>query len=196
MPDQFSGIPVRINIFADNQTSLNHIQLSPETLVSLYKDQLVLTGDLPVREPVKAEQLPDAEEQLPVKTGLTFDGQNRRYITLLLASPLTSKHTSFLANILKACRLSFDDTAILNMKGENFSLDQIKSQLTPKIMLLFGVKPLDLSLPINFPTFKIQAYDGIQYLYIPELKQMVEDTEEARLLKSKLWLCLKELFQL
>lgn len=193
MLDQFAGNLPRFDIFANNPTSLNHIHLSPETLVSLYKDHLVLTGDVPVKQPVIAESRMEAEA---VKPALQFDGQNRRHITLLLASPLTSGHTSFLANILKACRLGFDDTAILNMKGENISLTEIKSQLTPSIVLLFGISPLDISLPVNFPHFKIQAYDSVQYLYVPELKKMVEETEEAKLLKSKLWLCLKELFQL
>lgn len=142
------------------------------------------------------ETAPAVKEGIPAVSELAFDGQNLKHITLLLSAPLTSKHTSFLANILKACRLTFDDTAIVNMKGETISITQIKARLKPTIVLLFGITPLDISLPVNFPPFKIQAYDSVQYLSVPDLKSMVEESDNAKLLKSKLWLCLKELFQL
>jgi hypothetical protein len=70
----------------------------------------------------------------------------------------------------------------------------LKKQLSPSILLLFGPEPTDIRLPIHFPHFKIQAYDQCTYLCAPRLSQLVQTGEENKLLKSKLWVCLKELF--
>jgi hypothetical protein len=70
----------------------------------------------------------------------------------------------------------------------------LKQQLQPKIILLFGVEPSAIRLPINFPAFRPQDFDGCTYLSTPGLDQLVPNTDESKLLKSKLWVCLKTIF--
>jgi hypothetical protein len=61
-------------------------------------------------------------------------------------------------------------------------------------VLLFGLDPTAIRLPINFPHFKQLTYDDCVYLSSPALDQLVPNTEESKLLKSKLWVCLKTIF--
>jgi len=59
-------------------------------------------------------------------------------------------------------------------------------------VLMFDVTPVDMGLPVFFPSFQLQNYSGITYLSGPELQQLEAD----KLLKSKLWLCLKQFYNL
>ena len=47
---------------------------------------------------------------------------------------------------------------------------------------------------MDFPVFKIQPYDQCTYLTAPALEDMVRPGDDGKLLKSKLWVCLKNLF--
>jgi len=49
---------------------------------------------------------------------------------------------------------------------------------------------------MEFPVFKIQAYDQCTYLTAPSLEELVRPGDEGKLLKSKLWVCLKTLFEI
>ncbi len=59
-------------------------------------------------------------------------------------------------------------------------------------MILFGVPPLSIDLPINFPPFQLQAFNKRTYLYSPALAELEQD----KALKGKLWGCLKTLFEI
>ena len=61
-----------------------------------------------------------------------------------------------------------------------------------KIVLLFAVEPASFGLPMSFPHFQIQPFAGNSFLFSPSLKELEND----KMLKSKLWVCLKRLFNL
>jgi hypothetical protein len=125
-------------------------------------------------------------------------GDNRRQIAILVHAPgspfLPDNHLNFLTKILEACRLTLADVAIVNNATAETNITTIKEQLAPKTILLFGLEPSALRLPINFPPFKPLDYDGCTYLSAPGLDQLVSNTEESKLLKSKLWICLRTIF--
>lgn len=127
-----------------------------------------------------------------------FLGNNRRHITLLVHSPgsgfMPDNQLTFLTKILEACRMTLADVAIVNHAAAPVTIAALRQQLQPKIVLLFGVEPTAIRLPINFPTFKQLSYDDCTYLSSPALDQLVPNTEDSKLLKSKLWVCLKTLF--
>jgi len=101
---------------------------------------------------------------------------------------------TFLTKILEACRMTLADVAIVNNATAPVTITALRQQLQPKTVLLFGVEPTAIRLPINFPTFKQLSYDDCTYLSSPALDQLVPDTGDSKLLKSKLWVCLKTLF--
>ena len=189
--------------------NLNNIELPDFIVREWYKDNLLpsapstpnplppapaASATAPVSPPVTT--LPDA----PPAT-FKFLGNNRRHITLLVHSPgsgfMPDNQLTFLTKILEACRMTLADVAIVNHAATPVPITALRQQLQPKIVLLFGVEPIAIRLPINFPTFKQLSYDDCTYLSSPALDQLVpatEDSRDSKLLKSKLWVCLKTLF--
>ena len=102
----------------------------------------------------------------------------------------------FIQKLLEACKLTIDDIALVNTHREIPSLALLQQQLHPSVILLFGQDPAQLGLPIRFPEFKLQAHDSITFLLLPGLHAFLAEDESAKLLKSKLWVCLKSLFRL
>jgi hypothetical protein len=129
---------------------------------------------------------------------IKYLGNNRRNITLLVQTPgspfLPDNQLAFLTRILEACRMTLADVAIVNNAATPVTIAGIKQQLHPTTIFLFGLEPTAIRLPINFPAFRPQDYDGCTYLSAPSLDQLVPNSEESKLLKSKLWVCLKTIF--
>jgi hypothetical protein len=127
-----------------------------------------------------------------------FLGNNQRKVTILVNAPgsafLPDNQLNFLTKILEACRMNIGDVAIVNHATTPVVVNTLREQLQPSAILLFGIEPTAIRLPINFPVFKLQPYDQCTYLSAPSLDGMVVNSEESKLLKSKLWVCLKTLF--
>jgi hypothetical protein len=149
-------------------------------------------------EPQPAPQPPAPQPAAPAQAPIKSLGNNRRHITILVNAPgcpiLPDNQLNFLTKILEACRMTLADVAIVNNAATETNIATVKEQLHPKTTLLFGLEPSALRLPINFPPFKPIDYDGCTYLSAPGLDQLVPNTEESKLLKSKLWVCLKTIF--
>jgi len=170
--------------------SFEKLILPPASIVSLYSKTLVESTDVILS--IKDEGIQRANE------GYTFLGNNNRNIVILVnfsdAPIIPDLHLQFLSRMLEACKLHLGDVAILNQSKQILEIKKLKDQLHPASLVLFGVKSADIGLPLNFPLFKPQVYDGITHLYVPGLELLNQDTEEGKLLKSKLWVCLRQLF--
>ncbi len=127
-----------------------------------------------------------------------FLGNNGRKITLLVNAPgvpyLPDDQLAFLTKMLEACKMNMGDVALVNHAVSPVMIGALKQQLQPSVLVLFGIEPPGIHLPVNFPLYHIQAYDGCEYLYASPLEELVKPTEEGKLLKTKLWVCLKQLF--
>jgi hypothetical protein len=181
---------------------LNDIQLPEFIIEEWFKDNLIiLTPDsnggtfAPITPGSTNTTLPTPSNTTPP---IKFLGSNRRHITLLVNAPaspfLPDNQLAFLTKILEACRMTLADVAIVNNAATPITITELKQQLQPKTILLFGLEPSAIRLPINFPAFRPQDYDGCTYLSAPDLEQLVPNSEESKLLKSKLWVCLKTIF--
>jgi len=147
-------------------------------LAALYKDSLVET---------RAASLPDPGQ-------LRYLGNNQKNILVLVShldiAFLPDEELGFLTNILAACKLSLADIGIVNIHTANQTDLQRIIDSEAKNILLFGVEPLSIGLPINFPPFQLQSFNKRTYLHAPALSQI----EKEKALKSKLWTTLKTLF--
>jgi hypothetical protein len=167
--------------------SLNNIQLPPVTLVNLYRNNLVSgdpeTGTTTAVKPEKTK-------------GPGFLGNNKKQIAVIVdysdAAFIPDEQLLFLTNILTACKLSLDDIAIINFNKANCSYKQLQDICKAKTVLLFGLNAENISLPLKFPNFQVQLFDGVNYLSSPSL----EIIEKEKPQKSQLWSALKKLFQL
>jgi len=148
----------------------------------------------PVIEPV-AEPKPVKREE-PVAYKIL--GNNKQQVSIVVNCPndvfVPEGDLQFLTKMLSACKLNMADVAIVNHATAAVTIDKLKVQLQPKFLLLFGVEPSEIQLPISFPAFKEQAYAGTTYLFTPALSQVNQETEDAKVIKRKLWDCLKKMF--
>jgi hypothetical protein len=165
-------------------------------------------GQSPISRPAAAKPAaPAASSSSPPETppaqpaelpGFKFLGNHRRKITILVHSPgtafLPDDQLSFLTKMLEACRMNIGDVAIINTATAPVTIAALRQQLAPVTILLFGMEPTAIRLPINFPVFRLQPYDDCTYLSAPALDLLVQPSEDSKLLKSKLWVCLKSLF--
>lgn len=165
--------------------SLDNIQLSPQLMQDLYRNSLV---DL---NPAK----PGAASPQPRENG--YLGNNKKAVTILVDAPgcsyLAEDDLNFLLGILTACKLSMDDVALLNMANAAVrDLAALNQLLNPSRIFLFGLSPAALQLPLVFPHYQVQQYNGQVFLAAPALAQLRDDKAE----KMKLWGCLKTIFQI
>ena len=137
---------------------------------------------------------PDAASNLPtIAPAETFAGVPVDTVVVSLAEgkELPSQQLEFLNNIMKACKLEQADYAIItNKQNELPDYKAAFSQFKQKQLILFGIAPADIGLPINFPHFQVQSFQQVRYLAAPKLDVIEAD----KALKMQLWQCLKQLF--
>ena len=170
---------------------LNDLELSPSLVADLYKNSLIEISD--IVPPIHSKEIKTNNE--PAATGWKFLGSNRKNILILVdyveTTNLPDQQFDFLINMLAACKIGIADVAIVNVKNNpEASYKDLIDHFKSKIIFLYGVEPLYLQLPISFPHFQVQSFVGNTFLYTPSLDELEKD----KVLKSKLWVCLRRIF--
>lgn len=175
---------------------LNHIELPLASVTELYANTLIgpAGNDAPEKEVATSVKPGEKHGNTEALKSL---GNNRKHILIAVNTTqavfITDDELSFLTEILGACKLSLGDVALVNMQQHpDVSYKQLLTQFHSRIVLLFDIEPASLGLPVSFPHYQLQAFSGNTFLYAPSLKQLENDRVE----KSKLWVCLKRLFNL
>jgi hypothetical protein len=172
--------------------SLNEIHLQGKMLADLYGNVLVSDNSGSARQ----SQVAATHEE---PAGIRYLGKNKRNYCFIVSYPqdpfLPDDKMDVLIKIMQACRLSMDDIALLNIAGSNRNIEEIRAQLEPSKMVLLGVNPSDIRLPIQFPAYKPQSYAGCTYLYSDSLDAM-DNSDAGKKIKGNLWTALKEMFGL
>ena len=108
---------------------------------------------------------------------------------------LPDGHLEFLGKILSACKLDIGDIAIVNLaKHELKAIDYIKI-LNPMSILVFGTDAGSLGLE-EMDVFIPSFHQGISLMNAPALEKLSPETTENKQLKSKLWLSLRQFFNI
>ena len=158
-------------------------------LADLYRNNLVI---------IDGEQHAEETTAAPVAAKQWWLGSNLQKITLIVNETDTvyvnDESLQFLSTILGACKLNLGDVAIVNYAQELVNYGIIKDTLAPRFLLLFGVTAQEVQLPFTIPYYQVQKYAGSEILLAPSLANMMGSSQEAKLEKSKLWLCLKKMF--
>ncbi len=175
--------------------SLNDIKLPANMLTGLYRSVLVETGEIKtIPAPVIASDSETAGKS--PQSGLKYLGENRKNILIVVndaeAVHISDADLQFLTRMLTACKLSLADVAIVNLNQQPVSYKEILAELKSRICLLFTVEPSSFGLPMSFPFFQIQPFANCSFLYSPSLSELGNDD----LLKSKLWVTLRRLFNI
>ena len=173
---------------------LNNIELPGIMVADLYQSTLVDGTEAKEKAAITTvAAAPIAQEKSTFKSL----GNNQRNVLIVVKSNeavyLPDNELEFLTGILGACKLSLADVAIVNLTNyHDASYKELTSFFKSKIALLFDVEPAQFGLPMNFPHYQIQPFANNSFLYSPSLKSLENDKVE----KSKLWVCLKRLFNL
>lgn len=175
---------------------INNIELPAQTISELYSNSLIGEAGSSIFQPTNNKRIEaEAPPAKATSTVLKWLGNNEQRVLILVnnstATYLPDKQLSFLTGILTACRLSIADVAILNIHYHpNLTYKEIQADLQCKNVVLFGIEPATIELPINFPHYQLQQFTGTTYLTAPTLPELEDDKVE----KSKLWVCLKKMF--
>ena len=146
-------------------------------IAGLYKNVLLSGEQKMTKEPSATSHVPELAKTLViVKTN---------------GNDIPESQMSFLASVMSACKLNRDEYKALPEKNNN-PLDylDLKAKFEAPIILLFGIEPSGIKLPIHFPMFQIQSFQGCQYLWAPSL----DSIEQDKPLKMQLWQSLKKMF--
>jgi hypothetical protein len=172
---------------------LNQLKLPGSLIADLYKSLLIDPDETTVTQAV-------AE----IKASLTasdsdwkYLGENKKKVLIIVnysdSVHLPDNDLEFLTGILGACKLSMADVAIINLNNHTeATYKELVTFFKSKIVLLFAIEPASFGLPMSFPHFQIQPFAENSFLFSPSLKELEND----KVLKSKLWVCLKRLFNL
>ena len=127
-------------------------------------------------------------------------GNNAKGIVILVKDAqnvhLAEDALQLLSGILAACRLNMGDVAVVNISRNHFNFSQIRQQLQVNYCFLFDISMQEMQLAFAIPPFQVFTHDSCTFLSAPALQGMLGGSEEAKLLKSKLWLCLKNIFNI
>ncbi len=175
--------------FAD----LNHITLPASVVAELYSSSLIEEDNVPV----VTETAPSTVEVKQPAAEWKSLGHNQKNILIVVQYPeavhLPDPELDFLTTMLGACKLNIGDIAIVNLHHyPTISYKELISFYKSKIVFLFNIEPAEFGLPLSFPHFQLQAFAGSTFLFSPSL----EELENDKVLKSKLWVCLKRVFNL
>jgi hypothetical protein len=158
---------------------INHLVLSPEIIRSLYPDSLVDFGEV---------------ESIP------FLGKNKRSVCILChyseGEFLPGDQFAFLQKMLNACNYSLDDIALVNIAGKTLDITELKRQLEPQILFLWGIRTETAGYAAGLPEFDISLVEGISVIPVPRPDVLSSENAESTELKKRLWACLKKIFGL
>ena len=177
--------------------NINKIILPNSLVADLYESLLVETensGPAIKNEPETVAE-PEPVQIKPANEITLTLGQNRKNILVIVKNEPAGlpggNDLAFLTGILQACKLELDDTVVISLQDyASVGYKVILNQFNSKQVILFGASAADLDLPVLFPDFQVQAVAKTQFLSAPALAAISAD----KLLKSKLWVCLRRLF--
>jgi len=122
-------------------------------------------------------------------------GGNAKNITILINTLnhtfLPEEQLSVLNRMLLACKINTGDVAIVNMAGGS-TLKQVIHRLQPQKIIAFGV-----DVPgTNTPLLSLGRLNNSSFLNAPDLEELIKESEDSKLLKTRLWTCLRTLFRI
>lgn len=156
----------------------------------------------PVMQPAPAMPQP-APQAMPVQQApparRSFLGDNAKGILILVKDHqnvhLAEDSLQLLSGILAACRLNMGDVAVMNLANQSAAgFGELRQQMQVNYCFLFDVGVHEIQLAFAIPQYQVFTHDNCTFLCAPAISRMLGATEDAKLLKSKLWMCLKKIF--
>lgn len=177
-------------------------QLPDIVIVNLFKDKLFLLNE---KQPESEREISIGEVTQNNESDIVLPenwwlGENKKNIVILLEDKdnkfISEANLSFLLNILNACKLTPDDIAIVNMANTLVDYTQLKSTLSPTLILFFKVQPKTIGVNVAAQNYETFLHDNCTWLCAASLDELNGNTPEKKSEKAKLWNALKKIFNL
>lgn len=135
----------------------------------------------------------------PAATQLAWLGSFNKKIMILVNDPtavhLAENELALLTKMLEALKLSIADVALVNTARHAGNMAELLLALPATTVLLFGVEPFSMNIPMRFPYFQIQRWNDQVYVYSPSLLQLNTPSPDQVSHKKSLWITLQEVFK-
>ena len=155
---------------------LDDIQLTSQLCANIYSNGLVIDN---------------MKTSVP-ENKIAFKGKNLKSVLVLTDVPgqLKTEDVHLLENLLKACQLTEEDIALINLPDQPITVSEIFNQLKIKKALLFGIPTLSVDLDIPDMEDMVLNSGNCKVLKTLPLYALQKNTQR----KKTLWLALKSLF--
>jgi len=168
--------------------SINQLALTPDFVAAFYKQGLVVENKAGL-------QVTENETKRDSQHQLKFLGKHKRSILVVVNEPnavfLADLQLTYLSKILNACKRTVEDIALINYAKNTTETYRTLQPIFPsELILLFGVTPTQLQLPIDFPPYQLQKLEAATFLQAPALQEI----ESSKPDREKLWQSLKKYF--
>lgn len=162
--------------------SIDNLNLSGYLYQNLYPHSLVAEGGTP--EKINTDEV----------VTYSFLGENKKNVLVLVNDNnhdyAGKDEIELLQNMLRACKFSLNDVAIVNLKKDKAELTGLKQFFSPAKVIVFGSSILDFPKG-NHPVQLLQR-EGLDFLVGPDLSSFIKDPP----LKKPLWEKLQVFFQI
>lgn len=177
------------------------MKLPDFAIADLYKDVLVEIVQPTTNKKIEINKNIEKDiSNVSKNKTLKYLGENKKNIAIIVSNPnvvfTDEDDLIFITNVLKSIDLNLSDIALINLAAISASYKEMQDILLTQYFIFFGVLPSALSIPINVPHFQIQKYADFCFLTAPSIEQLNKETAEAKLIKTKLWVSLQNMFGL
>ena len=183
---------------------LQNIKLPDFLITDWYKSHLIETEVPTVAKAVVPNTAP-AEPVVPAPVPQPaevewFRGDNKKNITIIInqhsAAVISADWSTFLTNVLSACKLTLNDVVIVNTHKKTINYTQIIAQFKSQYLLVFDVAPSLIGIPAAIPNYEIRVNDNCSFVFSESIAKMLDNTADAKQVKMRLWNSLKKLFNI
>ncbi len=191
---------------------LQNIKLPDFLITDWYKSHLIETEVPTIAKPMVGNTAPvapamPAPAPLPVAVAVPqpaevewFTGDNKKNITIVInqhsAAVISAEWSTFLTNVLSACKLTLNDVVIVNTHKKTINYTQIIAQFKSQYLLVFDVAPSLIGIPAAIPNYEIRVNDNCSFVFSESIALMLDNTADAKQVKMRLWNSLKKLFNI
>lgn len=175
--------------------SLNNIELSPALISQLFPTSLI--SDVENAALITENQNVAQKKSVKKTDDWIALGNNKKNILVVVhydsVLHLPDAQLDFLTQLLNACKLSLNEVAVINHNNyKEYSHTEIIDHFKSHIVLLFAVTVTSFGFPLNTPQYQVQQYAAQTFMHAPALHELQNNKTE----KGKLWLSLKQIFNL
>lgn len=176
--------------------SLNEMSLPPYLVTQLYPSSLVEQEKEKPSPTAASSALAASTAPEPAIEWKSL-GSNQKGVLVAVnyenSTHLPDPQLEFLMQLLKACQLSLNDVALINMSNySQIAHTSILTQFNSKVVLLFGITVQDWGFPFQTPAYQVQSFSGYTVMHAPALHDLQNDKPA----KGLLWTALKNIFSL